>query len=411
VPSLALPVPSLALPVPSLALPVPSLATSARRSFMPEPRPSKHKGTVNHHPRHGLGRLRRAHAVDATRITGWEQRTEDEAFIDAHGATQRRSHAGEHLLAKFNRLAGLVRPEAIGEPGVICGFLGKDVSVRVDADGRELLCTVRQVLKKQVSGVKNPLCVGDLVQVDCSSDPVITAVAARRNQLARTDSHNRSLIHIFAANIDRLVIVSSVRDPDLKYGLIDRYLLIAALNDIPVVLALNKADLGAAEEAIALYRSLGVTVAVTSAIHGGPALEELRSHLQGLACVFAGQSGVGKSSLVNALFPHFAARIGAVAEEGHGRHTTTAARSYALPDGGRLIDTPGVRECAICGLTPVDVALLYSDFAALHRDCHFADCSHLHEPGCAVQAAVADGRIAKSRYESYRSIVTEDLRA
>ena len=376
---------------------------------MPEPRPSKHKGTATHHPRHGLGRLRRAHAQDTTRIIGWEQRTEDEAFIDRHGTTQRRCHAGEHLLAKFNRLAGVERPEAIGDPGVICGFLGKDVTVRLDGDGREMLCTVRQVLKKQVSGVKNPLCVGDHVLVDGSSDPVITAVYPRRNQLARTDSHNRSLIHIFAANIDRLVIVSSVRDPDLKYGLIDRYLLIAAMNDIPVVLALNKADLGAADEAIALYRGLGVTVAVTSATQGGEALEELRGHLQGLSCVFAGQSGVGKSSLVNALFPHFAARIGAVADEGHGRHTTTAARSYALPDGGRLIDTPGVRECAISGLTAVDVALLYADFATLHSHCHFADCSHLHEPGCAVQAGVADGRIARSRFESYRSIVLEDL--
>lgn len=376
---------------------------------MVDPRPSKHKGTGGHNPRPGLGRLRRAHSQDATRVIGWEQRTEDEAFIDRHGATERRSHAGEHLLAKFNRLASVVRPAAIGEPGEICGFLGKDVLVRLAGSGQELLCTVRQVLKKQVSGVKNPLCVGDLVQVDCASDPVITAVSPRRNQLARTDSHNRSLIHIFAANIDRLVIVSSVRDPDLKYGLIDRYLLIAAMNDIQVMVVLNKADLGEEPKAVELYTSLGVEVAVTCAINGGPSIDDLRQRLHGLACVFAGQSGVGKSSLVNALFPHIAARTGIVADEGHGRHTTTSARSYLLPEGGRLIDTPGIRECAISGLTAVDVALLYSEFAALHSHCHFADCSHLHEPQCAVQAAVADGRIAATRYDSYRSILREDL--
>ncbi len=370
---------------------------------------SKYKGVGAHNPRHGLGRLRRAHAQDATRVTGWLQRADDETFTDRNGTSQRNSHAGEHLLAKFNRLAAISRPAAIGDPGEISGFLGKDVLVRLDADQAEMLCTVRQVLKKQVSGVKNPLCVGDCVQVDRTTDPVITSVAPRRNQLARTDSHNRSLIHIFAANIDRLVIVSAVRDPELKFGLIDRYLLIAAMNDIPALVVLNKADLGDAAAALALYTGLGIDVAVTTAIHGGQSIDDLRTRLHGLSCVFAGQSGVGKSSLVNALFPRFAVRTGVVADEGHGRHTTTAARSYALPEGGRLIDTPGVRECAISGLTPVDVALLFPDLAALHHLCHFADCSHLHEPDCAVQTAVADGRLAQSRYESYRGIVREDL--
>jgi ribosome biogenesis GTPase len=98
-----------------------------------------------------------------------------------------------------------------------------------------------------------------------------------------------------------------------------------------------------------------------------------------------------------------------VAEAGHGRHTTVGARSFLLPGGGRLVDTPGIRECGIGGMSPVDVAMLYPDLAARQPDCRFADCTHRHEPGCAVLAAVADGRIASSRYESYRSIVCEDL--
>jgi ribosome biogenesis GTPase len=369
--------------------------------------PSKYKGTDRYHPRSGLGRLRRAHAQDGQRMVGWEQRAEDDAFLERQAGTEKRSHGGEHLLAKFNRLADLVREEG-GESGEICGFQGRGVVVRL-AHGEEIECTVRQVLKKQVSGVKNPLCVGDVVRVDRASDPVIIGIAPRRNQLARADSHNRALIHVFAANIDYLVIVSSMREPDLKYGLIDRYLLIAALNSIPAALVLNKSDLADTGFPTELYGALGIPVFSTSAREGSGDLAPLRELLHGKTCVVAGQSGVGKSSLVNALFPQFSARTGTVADEGFGRHTTTAARSYALPDGSRLIDTPGIRECAITGVTALDVALLYPDLAALHPSCHFADCSHLHEPGCAVLAAVDNDTLSLSRYESYRSIVEEDL--
>ena len=373
------------------------------------PDPHKYKGTDRNNQRQGLGRLRRAHAQDTTRAGGWERIADDDDATERHAPVQRRSHAGEHLLAKFNRLAGILGETAVtGDLAEICGFQGKEVIVRM-ADGGELSCSVRQVLKKQVKGVKNPLCVGDHVRVELSPDPVITAFTPRRNQLARADSHNRSLIHVFAANIDRLVIVSALREPDLKYGLIDRYLLIAALNDIPAALVLNKADLADPAPAIALYRTIGLPVFATDCHAGTGDLAGVRDLLRGRACVVAGQSGVGKSSLINALHPQFSARTGLVADAGHGRHTTTAARSYALPDGGRLIDTPGIRECAITGIEAMDVALLYPDLARCQPLCHFTDCTHLHEPGCAVHAAVDSGEIAASRYESYRSIVEEDL--
>jgi len=121
--------------------------------------------------------------------------------------------------------------------------------------------------------------------------------------------------------------------------------------------------------------------------------------------MFAGQSGVGKSSLVNACFPGTNARVGVVAEQGFGRHTTTAARSFLLPGGVRLIDTPGIRECVVGGLKPPDVALLYPDLAKAMPRCRFPDCTHRHEPDCAVLKAVEDGEIAATRYWSYRSIV------
>ena len=389
---------------------------------MVEQGPSKYKGTGGHAPRAGMGRLRAANSQDQARVGGWERRHEDEDFVESHGHRSRRSHGGESLLAKFNRLADEYREDLTkGERGEICGFAGKTVIVRA-GDGHEIPCQVRQVLKKRISGVKNPLCIGDRVRFVRTSasgasdlagaDGVIDAVEPRHNQLARTDSHNKALMHVFAANIDRLVVVAALADPDLKYGLIDRYLLIAAHNNISATVVLTKTDLRDGEATRALYEGIGIPAFAVCALRGverSAGIEALRAHLAGCTCVFAGQSGVGKSSLVNTLFPDVAARVGAVASAGHGRHTTTSARSYEVAGGGRLIDTPGVRECGITGLTQLDVALFYPDIAAHHPKCRFDDCSHLREPDCAVRAAVASGAIAATRYESYRSIVTEDL--
>jgi ribosome biogenesis GTPase len=376
---------------------------------MVEPGASKYKGTRGHAPREGMGRLRRANSKDTARVSGWENRHEDDDFVERHGHRSRRSHGGEALLLKFNRLADQYRDELTrGEAGEICGFTGATVRVR-DISGTEVDCTIRQVLKKRISGVKNPLCIGDRVRFTRDgAGGVIDAVEPRRNQLARTDSHNRVLMHVFAANVDLLLVIASLAQPDLKYGLIDRYLLIAAHNGISATVVLTKSDLADPTRPLALYRSLGIPAFAVSTVTG-EGLPEVAAHLAGRACVVAGQSGVGKSSLVNALFPTSEARVGLVASAGHGRHTTTSARSYLVPGGGRLIDTPGMRECGIAGLTAVDVALLYPDIAALHPRCRFDDCSHLHEPDCAVRAAVIAGGLAGSRYESYRSIVTEDL--
>jgi ribosome biogenesis GTPase len=376
---------------------------------MVEQGPSKYKGTRGHHQRAGMGRLRRANAQDAARVGGWEQRHDDDDFVESHGHRGKRSHGGEALLAKFNRLADEHRQDLIrGEAGEISGFAGKTVLVR-DAEDRELTCEVRQVLKKRIAGVKNPLCIGDRVRFAREAGHgVIDAVEPRRNQLARTDSHNKALMHVFAANLDRLVVVAALAEPDLKHGLIDRYLLIAAHNSIDATVVLTKTDLRLGDQTRMLYERIGIPAYAVCA-RSGAGIDMLRSHLTGKTCVFAGQSGVGKSSLINALFPEVAARVGSVADAGHGRHTTTSARSYLVAGGGRLIDTPGVRECGITGLTALDVALLYPDLAAHHPHCRFDDCSHLHEPDCAIQAAVDRGEIAATRYESYRSIVTEDL--
>ncbi|MBA3710027.1 MAG: GTPase RsgA, partial [Planctomycetes bacterium] len=267
----------------------------------------KYKGVKGHNQRQGLGRLRRANTTDPARISGFERRDEEDELYDQLGSRSSATHGGESLLARFNRLAGVIQQEATGEPAEISGFSGTITVVR-DRAGIEIPCSVRQGLKKRIKGVKNPLCVGDAVTYEAAADGtgVITSVGPRRNQLERADSHNRSLIHVFAANIDVLMVVSSLRDPELKYGLIDRYLLIAAANRIPACLVLNKCDLGDPSAALALYQGLGIACFATRAAQADPpdaGIASLREHLRGKACVIAGQSGVGKSSLVNALFP------------------------------------------------------------------------------------------------------------
>lgn len=375
---------------------------------------SKGKGRVRHHPRVGLGRLRRAHAKDEGRRNTIDTAAHDDDLADTLTET-RPGRTAPSLLAKFNRLSRQV-DQAEGEPGEVSGFEGTWVLVR-RADGSECRCVVRRVLAKMLGGVKNPLVIGDQVRFlpgHEAQETVITALAPRRNQLLRTDSHNRSLVQVIAANVDHLVIVSAVAQPELKTGLIDRYLVIAHACGIEPVLVINKSDLGEVGTVRDLYRNLGYRVFLTKADPPPDGdLAALRQVLRGTSCVVVGHSGVGKSSLINALYPDSAARVGEVSSLiNKGRHTTNASRSYLLPEGGRLIDTPGIRACSLTGLTglsAVDVSLLYRDLARHAPACRFPDCQHREEPGCAVREAVETGSLDPRRYLSYLSILAEDL--
>ncbi|MFW5830317.1 MAG: ribosome small subunit-dependent GTPase A [Planctomycetota bacterium] len=358
--------------------------------------------------------MRRAASKNRRRLGDWTAYATDEAFQERHDADERFADTTGSLLAKFNRLARDLADEP-GQDADVCGFEGTRVLVR-SREGLEIPCEVRRILKKQLTGVRSPISIGDAVRFQYieSSDQqegVVVALLPRRNFLARTDSHNRALLHVFAANIDRMVIVASAAMPDLRPALIDRYLLISHAFDVQPVIVINKCDLTDSSATVRLYQDLGYPVHCTACRDtAGADLDGLRSSLAGGTCVFAGQSGVGKSSLIKALAPEQEIRIGAVSEvQQKGRHTTIAARSYRLPPDITLIDTPGIRECGIPALAPLDVALLYRDIARYHPECRFPNCSHIHEPDCAVQTAVKDGRIARSRYESYRAILAEDL--
>ncbi|MGI8744856.1 MAG: ribosome small subunit-dependent GTPase A [Bryobacteraceae bacterium] len=237
----------------------------------------------------------------------------------------------------------------------------------------------------------------------------IVEVLPRSSALSRPDPHNPRIERMVAANIDVVVNVVSVKAPPLRPGLIDRYLIAIENSGAEPLICVNKADLiednGADVTALLQpYRWLGVTIVQCSAATGD-GISELANLLAGRVSVFAGHSGVGKSSLLNALAPGLDITTGAVSEVHEtGRHTTTASKLYRLPGGGVIIDTPGIREFGLWQVTADQVRRYFHEFDALSRSCAFSNCSHTHEPNCAVLPAIAAGVVSAARYDSYRRI-------
>ena len=235
----------------------------------------------------------------------------------------------------------------------------------------------------------------------------VKRILPRRTFLSRPDPGNPRLEKVVAANMDIVVIVVAVADPPLHPGLIDRYLIAIERGGAEAAICVNKCELdgsAAIEPALQPYRSLPAPIVICSA-HTGAGIDDLRAIIAGKLCVFVGHSGVGKSSLLNALLPDAGAATGAVSDgTGKGRHTTTRSRIYDLAGGARVIDTPGVREFGLWKLDPVEVRLYFHDFDEAAAKCRFSDCTHLHEPDCMVRAQVEAGQIASSRYQRYKSI-------
>jgi ribosome biogenesis GTPase len=233
----------------------------------------------------------------------------------------------------------------------------------------------------------------------------VACVAPRRTTLSRSDPANPNRERVIAANIDILVIVAAMTEPPFRASLVDRYLVAASRGGIQPILCVTKVDLCRDTAAADVYRDAGVPV-VHCSITDGTGIDELRGLLAGSLAVFAGHSGVGKSSLLNAVAQEDRARTGAVSKaSGKGRHTTTSSKLHELPNGARIIDTPGIREFGLGAVTADELRGAFPEIAAC--GCRFRDCRHRDEPGCGVVAGVEGGEIARARYESYLRLASE----
>jgi ribosome biogenesis GTPase len=273
-----------------------------------------------------------------------------------------------------------------------------------------LICTVRGGLTAGDTGFTNVVAVGDNVWVSLNGTEqgVVEAVLPRHSALVRPEAFRGYKTQVIAANVDQLLIVVAWRNPPIWLELIDRYLIGARRNKLSPLICVNKVDLAddiaTCRAEMSPYERLGYRLIFTSAITGY-GIEELKTVLRGRTTVLAGVSGVGKSSLLTAVQPGSTIRIGEVNEEsGEGRHTTTQVRWHPLVAGGAVVDTPGIREFGLLGLQAAELADYYPEMDELSHHCYFGDCTHIHEPGCEILAAVERGQISAVRYRNYTKI-------
>ena len=280
----------------------------------------------------------------------------------------------------------------------------------VELGGMPVRCKMRGRLKGGRRESNSPVITGDWVDVeqDGPDQYVINGVEDRLSHFTRASSGSRPYEQIIAVNIQQLVIISSARNPSFRAGFIDRAIVSALWGELVPVIVINKIDLGLGKEvstAMGVYERLGYQVLQTSAANG-KGISDLEAVLKGTDSAIMGHSGVGKSTLLNAIDPNLALRTQEIMHQhDRGRHTTTAVQLYPLKGGGYVADTPGIKELHLYGIQRSEVAAYFDDLRPHIDQCRFRDCSHLNEPECRVRTAVDDGQIAQRRYESYARIM------
>ena len=300
--------------------------------------------------------------------------------------------------------------------GTVIRNTGSHYVVETDG-GVEINCKIKGNFRIKGIRTTNPVAVGDHVTIgEQGPDGVafITAISPRKNYIIRKASNLSKESHIIAANIDQALLVVTLIDPPTSTTFIDRFLATAEAYAVPAVIAINKIDLLTSDEdtelleAVSyLYKSIGYKVMNLSA-KTGEGLDELKEELRGKVTLFSGNSGVGKSSLINDLLPGLGLKTAEIsAAHCTGMHTTTFSEMFHLPDGGSIIDTPGVRGFGTVDFERNEVAHYFPEIFEKSSECRFNNCTHTCEPGCAVCRAVDDSEIAASRYASYLSILED----
>lgn len=270
--------------------------------------------------------------------------------------------------------------------------------------------------KFKIDGITstNPIAVGDIVEIEDEDDlesTVITEIYERKNYINRVSPHNRNQHHIVAANLDQSLLFATLKDPKTSLGFIDRFLVISEAYGVPAIIVFNKCDLFGKKEnekfllVKDIYEPIGYKIMLMS-IEKLAGVDEVKALLAGKVTLLSGHSGVGKSSFINYIFPELLLKTQDVSGwSGKGLHTTTFAEMYDLPFGGKIIDTPGIREMGLVDISKQELSHYFPEMRAVINQCQFNNCMHLEEPGCAVKDAVNDGSIHTERYVSYLNIL------
>lgn len=298
--------------------------------------------------------------------------------------------------------------------GIVYKSTGSWYSLR-DKEGKFWNARIKGIFKLDGITSTNPVAVGDVVDFDMENEGensvIITKIHERRNYINRQSPRLKHQQHIIAANLDQSVLIATIKEPRTSQGFIDRFLVACEMYHVPAILVFNKFDLYKAKEAEkyeewkAIYEDIGYKVMAMS-LKTLSGVEEVKELLKDKTSLVSGHSGVGKSSFINAIMPNMEIRTQDVSGwSGKGMHTTTFAEMYDLSFGGKIIDTPGMREFGLVDVERQELSGYFPEMRLRLNDCQFNNCLHINEPGCAIKDAVVNGEIHEDRYVSYYNIL------
>ena len=285
----------------------------------------------------------------------------------------------------------------------------------VDDAGKAYNARLKGVFKQEGLTSTNPIAVGDVVEFDMENEGegsvMIKKIHDRRNYINRQSPRIKSQQHIVAANIDQSLMIATLKDPRTSQGFIDRFLVACEMYHVPAIIVFNKADiyrqkeLETFEELEEMYETIGYEVYLVS-VKEGKGIDAVKEKLKDKTTLVSGHSGVGKSSLINSIIPELNIRTKDISGwSGKGQHTTTFAEMHTLPFGGRLIDTPGMKEFGLVDIEKTELSHYFPEMRQRLNDCQFNNCLHVNEPDCAIKEAVRKGEIHENRYVSYYGIL------